>query len=152
MTHLYRPYIPLKVRCRVALRQLGEVWHERYLQNCDGNYGLLLKGLLGRLALMLKAEKLELDHDPALVLREQHFVTFKGKMTLKFTPDANDPEYLVYRPDTGHRHKTHGVRREDSPEFSDRVLMKRQRRRERPKRKKLWPSRPFPKRSKHVHE
>ena len=149
---LLRPCIPLKVRCRVALRQLGETWSDTVLHSWHGNYGLLLERLLRRLAVKLEADKLELDHDPALVLRQQDFVKIDGKMTLKFTPDAADVDHLIYRSDTGHRHKTHGVRREDSPEFSDRVLMKRQRRRERPKRKKLWPSRPFPKRSKHVHE
>ena len=138
MTRLHRPHIPLEVRCRVAMRQLGG-----FEDQLKPPYRSLLKVLLVHLCEKYNCKTLQLDHDPALVLRQQSFRTVDGKLTLCFTPNANDPTYLIYRAPTDHGQKTHGLRRPDSPEFSDRVLAKRQRRRAKPKRKTNWPKRPF---------
>jgi hypothetical protein len=140
------------------MRQLHYEWADERLEQdrrwrrfAGGGFASTLHVMLHHLARESGCEvkDLQLDHDPALVLRPQ-FRTRLGKV--RYEPDANDPAYLFYRVKDSHKQKTHGLRRPDSPEFSDRVLAKRQRRRERPKRKKLWPSRPFPKRIKHVHE
>jgi hypothetical protein len=43
-----------------------------------------------------------LDHDPALILRKFN------KRTGKYTPNANDPDYLIYRARDEHQQKTTG--------------------------------------------
>jgi hypothetical protein len=69
-----------------------------------------------------------------------------------YEPDANDPEYLVYRPHGAQHAGSHDVKtriRGEHGQFSDIAMIKRQRRRERPaKRKAKIPSRPFQKRKK----
>lgn len=90
-----RPYIPLAARLEAALRQLG-----------------------------LDPATAELDHDPALELRDR--VPIVGpipsakKLThipdpnpspiigWKYFPDANDPRYLVWRSKAEHATKTNG--------------------------------------------
>ncbi len=89
----------------------------------------------------------QLDHDPALVLRKFN------ERTGKYTPDANDPKYLVYREKDDHLQKTTGrapgARRTVSNKGSDMGLRKKFARLERPKRRKATiPSRPFQKGSK----
>jgi hypothetical protein len=44
----------------------------------------------------------QLDHDPALILRPFN------ERTGKYTPDANDPAYLIYRDKDDHLQKTTG--------------------------------------------
>ena len=128
MPRLYRPHIPLKVRCRVALRQLGELWPEEFLKEYEGARGqkgkgweALLEQLLFQLCGLLSCapEDLHLDHDPALATRER---SGEGKQTV-YTPDANDPEHLIYRDKHAHHIKTN-VRGEHG-QHPDRVLIKR---------------------------
>jgi hypothetical protein len=69
---LPRPFIPLKVQRDAALIQLG-----------------------------LDPKTAELDHDPALGLRER---TDTGG----YIPDANNPHYLKWRDPVGHAKKTRG--------------------------------------------
>jgi hypothetical protein len=106
-----RPYIPLAVRCLVALRQIG--WTsdraDRRLLSEDhysgGNgHAWLLDHSLATLAEQLGCEQkdLHLDHDPALVLRK-----FNHR-TGKYSPDANHPDYLIYREKADHQQKTTG--------------------------------------------
>lgn len=183
MARLYRPSIPVEVKCRVALRQLGE---ERidYVIDCnrprrDAGYivgvvgrpgrslGRLLEEKLPELADILgcSVEELRLDHDPPLALRPQERRGLSKKVF--YTPDANDPDYLRYRPHGAEHEGSHDVKtriRGDHGQYSDIVLIKRQRRRERAekpiddlaaklgiRRKKAikpkvkWASRPFPK-------
>jgi hypothetical protein len=138
-----RPHIPLEVRCRVVLRQLGYPSIDevisifRYLHSLRD----LLNERLGDLAKQLGVTRvdLHLDHDPPLAARERIGDGFK--------PDANDPEYLFYRTKESHRIKT--LQRGDGAQYPDRVLIKRMKRlveprKVRPTRKIL--SRPFPKR------
>lgn len=141
MPRLLRPAIPLEVRCRVAMRQLGEMWPDDVIAANKRGVGKLLRVLLGKLAETLGAEALHLDHDPALGAREK---VFKNGEHVGYRPAANDPEHLIYRDAAAHRVKTN-VRGEHG-QHPDRVLIKKQRRRERPtspKRKTAWKSRPL---------
>jgi hypothetical protein len=95
-----RPYIPISIRLQVAQRQLvvGHSFVVAYsylLMDCTK------KIRLDRiLAFMFHAP--QLDHDPALILRKLN------PRTGKYTPDANDPNYLIYREKADHQKKTSG--------------------------------------------
>jgi hypothetical protein len=97
-----------------------------------------------------EVSELRLDHDPPLALRPQERRGL-GRKTY-YTPDANDPEHLFYRPHGAQHAASHDVKtriRGEHGQFSDIAMIKRQRRRERPaKRKAKIPSRPFQKRKK----
>lgn len=155
MPRLYRPHIPLEVKCRAALRQL----EERELPDLvvarwraiEGGLAPLLEYLLGRLAKKFSCEvkDLRLDHDPALGLRRRRG---EGKRTV-YTPAANDPEFLNYRPHGTQFAGSHDVKtriRGDGAQYSDLTLMKRERKREKKaaakdlkKKRPVWRSRPM---------
>lgn len=138
MPRLYRPHIPIKVRCRVAMRQLGEMWPDRVLEEWEGPLGALLDMLLAKLGPLLSNEEvidLHLDHDPPLAARGLMHKRKTG--TVVYVPDANDPEHLVYREKHAHHIKTN-VRGEGA-QHPDRVLIKKQRRRERGKQRRRGP-------------
>lgn len=156
MARLHRPHVPLKVRCVVAARQLGyftliaTIMHATH----DRMMGRLLDNLLDELARSFGCEvdELRLDHNPPLGARPK---TGEGKRTV-YEPDANDPEHLLYRPHGAQHEGSHDVKtriRGDRGQYSDIVLIKRQRRRERaprpkakiPNVKRPWPKRPFAK-------
>ena len=143
MTRLWRPSIPVRVKCMVALAQTGEMWPQQKIKDAGRNLGKLLEQTLGELAELLVCERkdLRLDHFPALALR-QRIDNEDG--TAIYFPDANNPDYLIYRSHADHLRKTN--LRGDGAQHSDRVLIKRLRRRaKRSKPKRGWPSRPFPK-------
>lgn len=157
MPRLYRPHIPTDVRCVVALRQLGYDDETSKIMRAthDRAMGRLLDNLLGRLADTMGCAKkdLRLDHQPALALREK---VIRDGHHVGYSPDANDPEHLLYRPHGAQHEGSHDVKtriRGDRGQYSDVVLIKRQRRRERaprpkakiPNVKRVWPKRPFPK-------
>ena len=116
-----RKRVPLKVQLEAALLQLG-----------------------------LDPKDAELDHDPALELRQ--------RTADDYDPAANDPHYLVWRSRTDHMHKTfrdNGSGRSDIAtiahskrviekeiEFQRRMLAKGTT----TKRQTKWPSRPFQRR------
>jgi hypothetical protein len=140
MPRLYRPHIPLRVRCRVAMRQLGEFWPEVALTANAGGLQAFLDRLLYKLTWLLAGTDgtLHLDHNPALALRKRRG---EGKGTV-YDPHANDPDYLEYR--TAHTHHIKTQVRGDGAQYPDRVLIKRERRRKRKlkaKRRHKWPSR-----------
>lgn len=160
MSRIFRPYIPLRIRCEVATRQLG--WNEPYtlvkVHHCG--YGALLEMMLHPLAVQLgcNVSELRLDHEPALALRPLMHKRKTG--TVVYKPDANDPEFLFYRPHGAQHAGSHDIKtriRGDHGQFSDIALIKRQRRRERGPKPKRGPKivsrgfpkikRPFPKRS-----
>lgn len=133
MPRLLRPYIPLDVRIRVLARQLGDMWPDDIVR-ISTRKRMLTKVLalkLDKLASLLgchDAKGLHLDHDPALENREK---VFRRGAHVGYRPDANDPEFLIYREKHAHHIKTNV--RGDGAQYPDRVLAKRERRR----RKKL---------------
>jgi hypothetical protein len=139
---LKRPYIPLAVRVAVSeklVRSLGgmpfsAILSMRWRLGWNLNLAARIKGLPD-------GRSFHCDHDPPLGTRP-----FSNR-TGKYKPDANDPEHLFYRSEDDHRTKTF-VRGEHG-QYSDIVLIKRERRRNRPaKPKRKIPSRPFSKRKK----
>ena len=159
MSRLPRPNPPLEVRCRVALRQLGEIWPDQVIAENHRKLGALLDELIVRLASLIApgvdVVEFNLDHDPALENREQ--IIEDGKI-VGYVPAANDPEYLIYREAMAHKIKTlvHG----EHGQHSDAGIARKRKRiakKNDPKRRiaKIaqpknfkWPKRPFPKRRK----
>jgi hypothetical protein len=159
MTRLYRPHIPVRVRCYVVLTQLGEIWPDKVID--DWAYrrsklglGVLLETKLCMLAGTLNCgvEELRLDHDPALGNRDKTEQFVKGRLITIYEPDANDHRYLFYRPHGAQHVGSHDIKtrvRGDHGQHSDLALMRIKKKREAPpKRKRSWPSRPFAKRMK----
>lgn len=142
MPRLYRPSIPVAVKCRVAMRQLGELWPDEALKANEGGLQAFLDRLLHKLREILNEKKLHLDHDPALAARQR-----KGEEhDTIYTPAANDPDYLIYRGKHAHHIKTNVCG--DGAQHPDRVLIKKERHRREGKRmkaKRKWRTRPFPK-------
>lgn len=138
MPRLYRPHIPLDVRCRVAMRQLGELWPDEALEAHDGALGAFLVQLLKKLTELLGEETLHLDHDPPLaarlVMTRSTINMLNEGLATVYIPDANDPDYLIYRGAQAHKIKTN-VRGEHG-QHPDRVLIKRERKRLRKPRRK----------------
>lgn len=145
MARLFRPTVPVEVKCRVALRQLGEMWPDKAIDARRhvpsnrlpprGGLGAYLGELLERLADLLgcAVADLRLDHDPPLALRPQERCGLGGRKVY-YVPDANDPEHLKYRPHGTQFAGSHDVKtriRGEHGQFSDIVLIKRQRRRNR---------------------
>lgn len=163
MARLPRRHIPLEVKCRVALAQLGEMWPDDVIARWrprgpaarsvpsgeplgPRGLGRLLEGLLARLAVLLGCDvsQLRLDHNPALGARQKRLD--RAGAIIGYIPDEHDPAFLIYRTAHGHHIKTQI--RGDGAQFPDRVLIKRERRRQKPLRakpKKKWAARPFPK-------
>ena len=105
---------------------LGELWIDDAIKANKGGYGAFLARLLKQLAELLDAEKLQLDHDPALGARTK--IMRHGEI-VGYKPDANDPEFLIYREARAHFIKTNV--RGECGQHPDRVLIKKQRRLER---------------------
>lgn len=157
MTKLVRPNPSVEVRCRVALRQLGEMFpdavidanrahpKDAYLKNVAPNVvrlslGRLLVTLKARLAELLgcSVSDLRLDHDPALENREKRFN--RAGVHVDYVPPANDKDFLRYRPHATTFAGSHDVKtriRGDHGQLSDNSLAKKERKR----RRKLDPSR-----------
>jgi hypothetical protein len=95
------------------------------------------------LGLLFGEQKIQLDHNPALTNRP-----FNEK-TGKYTPDANNPEFLIYRTKAAHDIKTRV--RGDGAQLSDLAIARKRKRIERKKtvHKRQWPSRPWPKSKMH---
>jgi len=149
MARLWRPHIPLRVRCQVAAQQLGTtVFVEHIFREEKEPSGKFLRRQLAALARKLGCEvkDLRLDHDPPLAARPQ-FRRGLGKKTY-YEPDANDPDHLFYRPHGPEFDRSHLIKtnvRGDHGQFPDRVLIKRERRRrsKKPKKSHKWGSRPL---------
>jgi hypothetical protein len=138
---LYRPHVPLTVRCVVAERQVREVFKTELtalaIEDAKTIYpskARLLDWLLGLVAKRFGCEPadLRLDHDPALALRPMERRGLSRKVF--YVPDANDPEHLFYRPHGAQFDGSHDVKtriRGDHGQYSDVALIKRERRRQR---------------------
>lgn len=152
MMALPRPYIPLRVRALVAVIQLHKagvnvfVDARRDRETMSAHLERRLESLAG--VLDCAREDLRLDHNPALVLRDFN------KRTGKYKPDANDPDFLIYRTAHDHHIKTNvrgdGALRSDTSErvYRRRVDRNKQKRKVRAKKKRTgakprWPSRPL---------
>jgi hypothetical protein len=146
---LPRPYIPLEVRLQVAIRQatLAGLWFHTLPKNRRFNRADKLDIILAYLFGF--PPNVNLDHDPSLCNRK-----FNPR-TGKYSPDANDPDYLIYRRAEDHRTKT--IVRGEHGQHSDLGLRRKnkriaanrdpnRRRSKIPNRKAAWPKRSFPKR------
>ncbi len=145
---LRRPHIPTDVRLLVIARQLASahklmdvLWAVSVFPKKAARLEYLIEKMFG-------TTNVHLDHEPPLCLR------YFDDATGKYTPDANDPEHLIYRTEEDHRIKT--FVRGDGAQHSDaakrRMAIKAERKRQEPSRPSQWPkarkiqSRPFPKR------
>lgn len=134
MARLYRPHIPLSVRIKVVARQLGQLGLSELVQTTNkttGTWGEELHILLSHFAAAsgYTLKDLRLDHDPALGTRRRWG---EGTDTIYF-PDANDPGHLNYRPHGTEFDGSHDVKtriRGDNGQYSDLMLIKRERRRQ----------------------
>lgn len=132
-----RPYIPLDIRYRVLLRQLG--WapkdiDEEIADAKDMTRAPIFRGVhrrlmvvLDKLKISIGSNNLHLDHDPPLAARKK--VKNKAGVIIGYRPAANDPNHLIYRTAVEHRLKTN-VRGEHG-QHPDRVLIKKNRKMER---------------------
>ncbi len=120
---LPRPYIPISVRIQVAWRQVIEA-----RKTCDVSASVFSVDAKYELNILLQVlfgvgANIHLDHDPPLMLRDI-IKTRDGK--IKYLPDANDPNFLMYRKAEDHRIKTivrgDGAQRSD---FAQRRYLKR---------------------------
>jgi len=139
-----RPYIQLAVRVEVAENCVDrtQLWWPLYCGAVEAGgmtLGRRLTILLGHLP-----KGAQLDHDPALILRKFN------ERTGKYTPDANDPAYLIYREKADHLQKTvgrkAGAERTVTTKGSDIWLKSKFNRlegRTKPRRKSAIPSRGF---------
>lgn len=136
MKRIRPPQPPLKIKNLVALKQLLAL--EVNIFQHSRRDGEMLKEYRSRIMALL-AEKLGcavadlcVDHDPALRLRT--YRPRNGRPVASwYTPHAHDPAFLRWRPhgpefDGSHHVKTN-IRGEHG-QFSDTVLIKRERRRE----------------------
>lgn len=144
---LARPHIPYRVRLQVITRQL------KAAGMAEGRgKGEKLTSAVPRLLLALfGGEPCHLDHNPALVNRP-----FNAR-TGRYTPDANDPDFLVYRTKMAHDVKTRirgdGAQRSDLSQarYLKRVARNREKKSRAKKRGPIpalrnfpkWPSRPL---------
>lgn len=153
MPRLYRPTISVAIKCRVVLRQLGEMFVDDVIaanrfvprDHRKRSLGRLLDEKLAALAELLRCEvtELRLDHDPALAIRKKLYLTpngghvwtfeiLKEGEVVRYEPDANDPAHLRYRPHAAQHAGSHHVKtniRGDGAQHPDRVLIKRLRKR-----------------------
>jgi len=156
-----RPHIPLSVRVAVAERMAylraieanrltyWELYCSRLVLVSHENPWPLKDRLESLLYHLFGDEKAHLDHDPALILREFN------QRNCKYTPDANNPHYLIYRTVAEHLQKTIGrtvgASKTVTTKGSDIFLKAKFARLEKPpKFKKRIPSRPFPKSNRRI--
>lgn len=145
-----RPAIPLPVQVLVAERQLfakGNGWQAVIVTTQFVTLGRRLSVLLW---LLFGTDQTHLDHDPPL--RWRTYNERIKNIAARYTPNANSPDHLVWLTVEAHKIKTN--KRGNGAQYPDRVLINRERARERPEKpkrsqwptaKKAWPSRPFPK-------
>ncbi len=169
MSRLPRPHIPDSIKVKVALRQIGYVDPDDYVEY-HKSIGQTLKVILAEIMADLatnfgcEVSDLHLDHDPALENREKLIempngrrqrtvVVPEGAKVLRYFPDANDPAYLLYRPHGAQFAGSHDVKtriRGDRGQHSDAGLARKNKRIKKnrdpkrrkakiPQRKNPWP-------------
>lgn len=132
---LPRPYVPIDVKLAVAGRQARAT-------GCSIDWAALERLCGGdQLRVLLNVlypdVMCHLDHDPPLWQRVR---TKSGN----YRPSANDPDYLVWRSQEGHRLKTYI--RGDGAQLSDAAKRRKEIKRKVTKVKRKWPSRPMQRR------
>lgn len=137
---LHRPYIPIYVRLRVAERMCDERLAEsplRIKSYWSETAKEKLAICLAHLFPDYEDKQIQLDHDPALTNRKYN------SRTKKYTPDANDVDFLIYRAKEDHNIKTRV--RGDGAQYSDLALRRKNKRIERNKTRPVRKiaSRPF---------
>ena len=114
MARLPRRHIPLEVKCRVALAQLGEMWPDDVIAHWrprepaarsvpsgeplgPRGLGRLLEGLLARLAVLLGCDvsQLRLDHNPALGARQKRLPGPGFQPSSAIFRTSTDPAFLT---------------------------------------------------------
>ena len=122
-----RPYIPWLVRESVIDRQMATAsFHPTLAARYTGS---VQRRVRWKLEEFFAGLQYHLDHDPPLAAREFN------QRTGIYNPDANHPESLIYRKAEDHRIKT--LIRGEHGQYSDIALIKRERRRAKPKRQRL---------------
>ncbi len=129
---LPRPHISTSIKIAVIERQIAAAGRSTIVFT----EATKDKQLAGLLRFLFGDNRVHLDHMPALALRKKVFD--RAGKHVDYEPRAADPEYLLYRLVDEHKRKTNGIRG-DGAEFSDRVLIKKQRRIERGPRPKRGP-------------
>lgn len=130
MSRLWRPTIPVEIKCQVALLQLGEMFPDDVIKANPRRLSRLLLDLKDRIADLLRCavSDLRLDHDPPLGARRK--IMRQGKI-VEYEPKANDPNHLRYRPHGPEFHHSHLIKtnvRGEHGQHPDRVLIKKARR------------------------
>ena len=134
---LERPHIPIRIRIKVAERQVAARSPQDPLQR-NGASGQDWLAALLFILFGWESQNAELHHRPALLNRTRR-ILLSGKVV--YDPPANDPDHLVYLLAHDHDIETriHGLH----GQYSDLALARKRKRAERkatrPKTK--WPSR-----------
>lgn len=116
-----RPPIPLSVQVSAAARQLGYA----DAGGSPGMLGPLLGQFLGTIAANYECniDDLRLDHEPALINRPYNHKI--KNPAARYTPDANDPDAMGWRPQGRQFDASHDVKtnvRGDHGQLSDTAL------------------------------
>ncbi|HEY6030441.1 MAG TPA: hypothetical protein VIU44_07760 [Gaiellaceae bacterium] len=145
MPRLLRPPIDMKTKLRVLCRQIGEMFPDDVVAIAveQRSLGVFVRDRLARLAALLRCDvaDLHLDHDPALANREKLVEKISGSrqrvvivppgaVVLRYYPDANDPEHLIYRigGKTGSAHDVKTRVRGEHGQHSDLALLRKNKR------------------------
>ncbi len=139
---------PLAIRLQVAIRQLEKSGRSTIIIETETKE----QQLSGILKFLFGDAIVHLDHEPAL--RRRKYNPRVKKIAARYTPHAHDADCLLYRPFAAELDGSHYIKtqvRGDNGQFPDRVLIKRERRREKPKKRKGPPiqNRPWPRVSRH---
>lgn len=108
---LPRPYIPLSVRLKVAQRQAISARSDiplTALMHCMEKP--TVRRRLNSILFLLfpgKAGPPHLDYDPPLAVRKK--IRDKNGVVIRYSPDANDPDFLVYRSAEDHQRQGLGL-------------------------------------------
>lgn len=143
MSRLPRPLIPTHVKLTVALRQLGSLDKTAIVLRVREatrlrQLGAALSYAKEELARKFGCEvaDLRLDHNPAIENREKlvelpngrrvrTVIVPKGAEVIRYFPDANDPEHLLYRPHSPEFALSHLIKTNvsgDGAKHSDRAM------------------------------
>lgn len=127
-------HIPLSVQVAVAERQLGNTREKmEYVLFCSGTKRMSLANRLSiALGILFGAQTVNLDHTWALI--DRRYNQRIKRVADRYTPNANDPAYLEWRPKARDATRSHDIKtfvRGDNGQLSDIGLRNKQRRMDR---------------------